>query len=125
MATVRMPNSWAVRKTRMAISLRLATRGLRIGLTAAMMAPSPGVPWAVLGPQLLPFRFPVPASFATLDGFLDLLGQLFQELNVMQELRFLAVELCFLPQPLEELCRFFVGNREGSQVNFFSAQEGG
>src|SRR5947209_2020595 len=30
MATVRMPNSWAVRNTRMAISLRLATRSLRM-----------------------------------------------------------------------------------------------
>src|SRR5262245_10336684 len=31
MPTVRRPSSWAVRKTRMAISLRLATRSLRMG----------------------------------------------------------------------------------------------
>src|SRR4051812_18270801 len=39
MATVRMPSSLAVRKTRMAISLRLATSSLRIG-TSAIDGPS-------------------------------------------------------------------------------------
>src|SRR5262245_42812075 len=36
MATVRMPNSWAERNTRMAISLRLAARILLMGRTAGV-----------------------------------------------------------------------------------------
>src|SRR5437870_362903 len=35
MATVRMPSSWALRKTRMAISERFAASNLRIGVTCS------------------------------------------------------------------------------------------